>query len=108
MRSFPVLALLAVTALGTVACSQTESQAPASQPSSSTAMRSGSPEDEQACLNYARAEMQTDQISIVSSEFSQANTEVIVAVGDQRAQWRCLVSGAVVAEFMSLTNEGAL
>ncbi|WP_256439264.1 hypothetical protein [Ensifer sp. ENS06] len=39
---------------------------------------------------------------------SQANTQVIIGVGPERAKWRCLVSRGKVAEVMSLTDEGAM
>jgi len=40
--------------------------------------------------------------------FSEANSQVTVGVGPTRAPWRCLVSNSgVVANVMSLTNEGS-
>jgi hypothetical protein len=46
---------------------------------------------------------------VLSSEFSQANTVVVIGVGSQRAPWRCLVSNSgVVAEVMYAGSEGRL
>ena len=73
----------------------------------SVSNRTGSAVDENACLSAVARET-GNSVGIISSSFSEANTEVIVGVGPQRAQWRCLVSGGQVAEVMSLTNEGAL
>jgi hypothetical protein len=41
-------------------------------------------------------------------ETSEANNLVVVGVGPNKAPWRCLVSRGVVAEVMSMTDEGAL
>jgi hypothetical protein len=46
---------------------------------------------------------------VLSSEFSQANTVVMIGVGSQRAPWRCLVSNSgVVQEVMFAGSEGKL
>ena len=79
---------------------------PASAPVQS--QRTGSQVDEGACERAVTAQTSNPDVVTLSSTFSQANTEVIVGVGPQRAQWRCLVSSGVVAEVMSLTNEGTL
>jgi hypothetical protein len=92
-------------ALALSACSETTSQSTTSQ---STALRTGSATDEQACELAVTRQTNNSDVVTLSSEFSQANTEVILGVGAQRAKWRCLVSGGRVAEVMSLTNEGAL
>lgn len=94
------MAGIALVALGLTACTEA-SDTP------STSIRSGSSTDEQACLN-AVAQETGNTVSVLSSEFSQANTLVMVGVGPQKAPWRCLVSGGDVAEVMSMTNEGAL
>lgn len=75
--------------------------------SASTAMRTGSAADEQACLSAVARET-GNSVSVMSSEFSQANTIVMVGVGAQRAPWKCLVSGGKVAEVTSMTNEGSM
>ncbi|PHP66134.1 hypothetical protein CSC94_16185 [Zhengella mangrovi] len=71
-------------------------------------MRTGSQEDEGACERAVTQQTNNPDVVTLSSQFSQANTEVIVGVGAQRARWRCLVSRGRVAEVMSLTDEGAL
>jgi hypothetical protein len=88
------------------ACSETTPNA-TPQPTAQT-LRTGSQADEGACERAVSIETSNGDVVTLSSEFSQANTVVIVGVGPQRAQWRCLVSGGKVAEVMSLTNEGKL
>lgn len=63
---------------------------------------------EMACLRAVAAETGNASVTILSSEFSQAATEVRVGVGPTQAPWRCLYSGGAVAEVSSLTNEGFL
>lgn len=73
-----------------------------------TPMRTGSQEDEGACERAVSQQTNNPDVVTLSSEFSQANSEVIVGIGPQRAKWRCLVSRGRVADVMSLTDEGAL
>jgi len=102
--NMPVPAILAITcAFALSACSETVANARSSAPS----MRTGSADDESACLS-AVASRTGNSVAVMSSEFSQANTLVMVGVGPQRAPWRCLVSDGVVAEVTSMTDEGAL
>ncbi len=55
------------------------------------------------------AETNNANVSVMSSEFSQANTMVMVAVGDDAAPWRCLVSSeGMVAEVSFAGGEGFL
>jgi hypothetical protein len=75
--------------------------------STTTTTRTGSASDEAACVSAVAAQT-GNSVVVQSSDFSQANTEVRLAVGPQAAPWRCLVSGGVVAEVTSLTNEGTL
>jgi hypothetical protein len=86
-------------------CSETASN---TSTAPAAALRTGSQADEGACELAVTQQTKNSDVVTLSSEFSQANTEVIVGVGPQRAKWRCLVSGGKVAEVMSLTNEGAL
>ncbi len=72
------------------------------------AMRTGSAADESACLKAVMRQTNNNDAVVLSSEFSQANTEVIVGIGPNRAKWRCLVSKERVGEVMSMTDEGAL
>jgi hypothetical protein len=86
------------------ACTETSNTSMSPSPS---AMRTGSSTDEQACLDAVAAQANTT-VSIISSEFSEANTLVMVGVGPQNAPWRCLVSKGVVAEAMFAGSEGNL
>ncbi len=64
---------------------------------------------EQGCLRDVTAETGNGDVTLLSSDFSQAGTEVIVGVGEQRARWRCIgYDDGTTAEVMSLTDEGAL
>ncbi len=64
--------------------------------------------DEQACLQAVSIETNNGDVVTLSVETSEANTLVMVGVGPNRAPWKCLASGGVVAEVMSMTDEGAL
>jgi hypothetical protein len=64
---------------------------------------------EQACMQAVSMQTQNPDVVLISSEFSQAATEVIVGVGPNKARWRCLVaSDGTVTEVMSLTDEGRM
>lgn len=64
---------------------------------------------EQACLAAVSNETDNGDVMILSSEYSEANSLVMIGVGEQRAPWRCLVSNdGVVAEVMFAGSEGAL
>jgi hypothetical protein len=106
MRIGIFAALVAAAGFGLSACTSTDLQ-PAPQPQAQP-LRTGSPADEAACLREVVKQTQNNDAAVISSEFSQANTVVIVGIGPQKAQWRCLISGGKVAEVMSLTNEGKL
>lgn len=101
------IALVAVSALTLSGCSETTSQAK-TDPSAATGaeLRTGNAADEQACLDKV-AEQTGNTVELVSSDASEANTEVMVAVGPDKAKWSCLSSGGQVAQIMSLTDEGA-
>lgn len=63
--------------------------------------------NERACLNAVAAET-GNTVTVLSTEFSEANTLVMVGVGPQLAPWRCLVSNGIVAEIMFDGDEGRL
>lgn len=65
-------------------------------------------QDEQACLQAVSKETNNGDVVLLRTETSEANDAVYVGVGPKRAEWRCLVSKGVVAEVMSMTDEGAL
>ena len=93
---------LALAALVALAGCETTPPPPPAQ-----AVRTGSPADEQACLIAVGAQTSGDTV-LLSSEYSEANTLVIVGVGPKQAKWKCLSKNGKVAEVMSLTDEGAL
>jgi len=69
----------------------------------------GSPsKGEQACLQAVSTTTNNGDVVLLGTETSEANTVVMIGVGPQRAPWRCLVSKGVVAEVMSMTDEGRL
>lgn len=72
--------------------------------------RSGMPTSaERACLRNVTVQTNNPDVVLLGSNFSQAGTEVIVGVGEQRARWRCIAySDGSTAGIMSLTNEGSL
>jgi hypothetical protein len=73
------------------------------------AAMSGSSAANAACLGAVRAETGNADVSVLSSSYSEAGTEVIVGVGPQRARWQCIAySDGSTTRPMSLTNEGSL
>jgi hypothetical protein len=55
----------------------------------------------EACLAAVAKETNESDVEVLSNEFSEANTLVMVGVGANRATWRCLVSNTgQVAEVM--------
>ncbi len=98
MTRTTILAAAGIAMLGLAACVEE---------TTTTTMRTGTPADESACLN-AVARQTGNTVTVLESTFSEANNVVIVGVGPELARWRCLSSGGVVAEVMSLTNEGTL
>lgn len=64
--------------------------------------------DKQACIRAVRNQTKNAKIAVVGAETSEANNQIIIAVGSQRARWKCLVKRGKVAEVMSLSDEGAL
>ncbi|MBW0366877.1 hypothetical protein [Ensifer adhaerens] len=107
--TYATASLLALLSLS--ACSQSSSSSPP-RPSTSeataAALRGGNPTDERACEQAVVKQTNNPDIATLSSKMSQANTQVIIGVGPERAKWRCLVSRGKVAEVMSLTDEGAM
>lgn len=62
-----------------------------------------------ACLAAVSNATNNGDVQIVEMIFSEANSQVTVGVGPTRAPWNCLVSNSgVVANVMSMTNEGSL
>lgn len=66
------------------------------------AAAAGTPsKQEQACLAAVSREANNGEVTVLSSEFSQANSVVMIGVGTQRAPWRCLVSNSGVVQEVS-------
>ncbi len=64
---------------------------------------------EQACLRDVTRTTNNPDVVLLGSSFSEAGTEVIVGVGEQRARWRCIAySDGTTAGIESLTDEGFL
>ena len=62
-----------------------------------------------ACLGAVSGQTGESNVSVLSSEFSEANSQVMVGVGNQNAPWRCLVSNdGAVQEVTSQVDEGNL
>jgi len=63
----------------------------------------------QACLSAVTTETNESDVAVLGTEFSEANSLVMVGVGAQRAPWRCLVSNdGAVQEVMFTGDEGRL
>ncbi len=74
---------------------------------STVPMRTAGSADEAACLAAVAA--QTNNTGVVlESITSEANNMVTIGVGSEQARWQCLVKNGVVAQTMSMTNEGTL
>ncbi len=77
-----------------------------SAPASGSAPAAGSIV-ERVCLEAVAKETNERNVTVLSNEFSQANSLVMVGVGAQRAPWRCLVSNnGVIAELLFAGNDG--
>jgi len=64
---------------------------------------------QQACLKAVTDETKESNVSVMSAEFSEANSLVMVAVGPDSAPWRCLVSNdGAVQEVSFAGSEGRL
>lgn len=80
------------------------SASPGSAASSGAAPAGMPSEDEQACLAATSRETNNGDVTLLSSETSEANNTVYVGVGPQRAKWKCLVKNGKVAEVSSMGN----
>jgi hypothetical protein len=62
-----------------------------------------------ACLKAVKAQTNESDLNVMSTEFSEANSLVMIAVGQQRAPWKCLVSNdGQGAEVSFAGDEGKL
>ncbi|MBG0792033.1 hypothetical protein IYY11_00770 [Methylocystis sp. H62] len=64
--------------------------------------------DKTACLLAVKRKTNNPKVVVLSVETSEANNSVTIGVGPDRAPWRCLVKRGIVADVMSLTDEGKL
>jgi hypothetical protein len=66
-------------------------------------------EADHACLRAVTVETNNPDVVLLRSSFSQAGTEVIVGVGENRAQWPCIAyRNGTTSRPMSLADEGFL
>jgi hypothetical protein len=71
--------------------------------------RQGTSAAESACLAAVFKQTNNKDVTILSSEYSEASSLVMVGVGANRASWRCLASNdGVVSEVMFTGDEGKL
>lgn len=91
-------AALFLIAFGLAACSDSTGGG-ATEPSAAA----------QACLRDVTQTTNNKDVMLVSSDFSEAGTSVIVGVGEQRALWSCIgYADGTTADITSLTDEGTL
>jgi hypothetical protein len=64
--------------------------------------------DRQACIRAVKKQTKNPRVVVIGAIGSEANNQVTLGVGPQRAPWKCLVTRGKVAEVMSQTDEGAL
>lgn len=59
-----------------------------------------------ACLDAVVRETSNNAVTVLSTEFSEANSLVMVGVGEQSAPWRCLVSNDGQVQEVMFDGEG--
>jgi hypothetical protein len=64
--------------------------------------------DKQACIRALRKQGGSASVVVIGAVGSEANNQVTLGLGPQRAPWRCLVKRGKVVDLMSQTDEGAL
>ncbi len=126
MKKFPFFVAAALS-LALAACSEEKAEAPkadappaqepapstttAAPPAAETQPASSSDVTDaakQACLKAVTDQTNESDVAILSSEFSEANSLVMVGVGANRAPWRCLVSNdGAVQEVMFTGDDSA-
>jgi len=58
-----------------------------------------------ACLAAVKKETGEPKVSVLSNEFSEANTLVMIGVGDTNAPWKCLVSNDGTVQEVSFSGD---
>ncbi|PPD43655.1 MAG: hypothetical protein CTY15_08905 [Methylocystis sp.] len=86
----------------------TEAPATAEQKPAPFMDKSVPAKDKQACVRAVKKTTHNPRVVVVGAVSSEANNEVTLGVGPEKAPWRCLVKRGKVADVMSQTNEGAL
>lgn len=90
--------IIGITALGALAgCVETTGTGTGTGTGDGVAMRTAPVGDESACVQQVAARAGAGNISIVSSETSQANNLVMLRDGSG-VSWRCLVNGGQIVE----------
>lgn len=64
--------------------------------------------DQKACLKAVKHKTNNKMVTVLAATSSEANNNVTIGVGKDKAKWQCLVKDGRVAEVMSLTDEGGL
>lgn len=64
--------------------------------------------DIKACKKAVKRKTNNKEVTVLEATSSEANNQVIIGVGTDKAKWQCLVKKGTVVEVMSLTDEGAL
>jgi len=62
--------------------------------------------DQKACLKAVKRKTR-NTVVVLTATSAEANNNVTIGVGPDKAKWQCLVKKGRVAEVMSLTDEGA-
>ncbi|SHH75524.1 hypothetical protein [Marivita hallyeonensis] len=106
MPSFTKLALGLIASAALTAC--VEDTGDAAPPAATPAASSFSTPEERACLRDVASTTGNSDVYVVSSEFSQAGTNVTIGVGST-GRWSCTAfSDGTTANIMSTTGEGFL
>ncbi|HMQ94960.1 MAG TPA: hypothetical protein PKA33_06240 [Amaricoccus sp.] len=95
MKYPAALVLMAGLALGVAACDDTTC--------SETAMRSGTPDAESACISAVNRNRPSANATVTNSDFSAAGTTVMLTSSDGD-NWRCLASNDGIVEGLSIVE----
>lgn len=100
--------MISGTRLAVFACALTAIAA-CDMPATDGGMVSAKDRAEQACLQAVKAETGNPIAGVGTSTPIEGGTEVIVAVGEQQAAWKCIAyPDGTTSRPMSMTNEGTL
>lgn len=100
----------AAVALALASGCTTDSQSPPPTTTAPVIMDESVPQvARDACLREVRRTTNNPDLAVIEMLYSEANSQLKIGVGPNRAPWQCTVSNSgVVANVMSLTDEGAL